>query len=308
MEIFDSTREYAATDCRSRAALGFFDGVHPGHRAVIDACRAKKGDEKAVVLTFRESPAASLGLPVPAALTDNETKAELLATAGVDAVIYEDFAEIRDMRARDFVREILRDRLHAVQVCCGYNYRFGKGGTGDIEMLRALCDEYGIAVTVIAPVYREGEAVSSTRIRELLTAGEIARANLLLGYPYAVRGDIGSGNHIGTALGFPTVNLPIGKGLCVPRYGVYAARITIDGKSYIGATNIGVHPTVGANPHPLCETFILGYEGGELYGERAVCELLRFIRPEKRFATADALREQVTRDIAQIERESGNLL
>ena len=298
MNVYHDISEYAAE--RSCVALGFFDGVHRGHRAVIDACCAAKGSDTAAVLTFRESPAAALGGSAPPLLTDNSRKAALCADAGVDAVIFADFDAIRDLSPADFVRLILKDRLRARRVFCGYNYRFGRCGAGDTDALVRLCAQEGIEATVVPSVYLDREAVSSTRIRRLIAEGGIEDANRLLGYPYALCGEIAGGNRIGTALGYPTVNIPIPDGLCVPRCGVYASRVTIDGRVYRGATNIGVHPTVGASPVPLCETFLIDYPGGELYGRAASCELLRFIRPERRFSGAEELRRQVEQDIAAI--------
>lgn len=304
MRIFNSLTEYEAQS--SCVALGFFDGVHRGHRAVIEACCAGRDGDVAAVLTFRESPAAVLGHGAPPALTDNSRKAQLIAGIGADAVIFADFAAIRGLSPAEFVRLILRDRLRARRVYCGHNYRFGKGGAGDAAALVSLCADEGIDAVTVRAVDSGDESVSSTRIRALIAAGEIIEANRMLGYAYAIGGSIASGNRIGTALGFPTVNLPIESGLCVPRFGVYASRITVDGRIYRGATNIGVHPTVGENPRPLCETFLIDYEGGELYGRSALCELLDFIRPERRFDTPAQLRDQVERDILLIRGRDDN--
>ncbi len=298
MKVYNSLDEYTARGS-TRVALGFFDGVHLGHRAVIKDCRAAVGGDVAV-LTFRESPSAALGRPVPPALTDNARKAALLGALGADAVIFADFGELREQTPEDFVNAVLRDKLRATAVCCGYNYRFGRGGAGDTALLERLCGNAGIGVTVVQPVTVDGEAVSSTRIRELLGAGELGQANRMLGDPYAFGGEIRSGNHIGTVLGFPTVNLSIGEGLCVPRCGVYASRVTVGGRSYAAATNVGVRPTVEDGGALLCESFLIDYEGGDLYGEAALCELLEFVRPERRFDSFDALREQVMRDIDAI--------
>lgn len=299
MRIFNSIEEYTAVR-PAQVALGYFDGVHRGHRAVIAAC--KKGEGDAVVLTFRESPAAALGYAAPPALTDPARKAALMEQAGADAVIFADFRELRDLEPEQFVRAVLRDRLGAAGVACGYNYRFGRNGAGDTELLLRLCAAEDIGATVVQPVSVDGEAVSSTRIRELLAEGEITRVNRMLGSPFAVCGEIRSGNHIGTTLGFPTLNLPVGEGLCMPRRGVYAARVTVGGRSYIAATNIGVRPTVERDGAPVCESFLLGYEGGDLYGYTAVCELTRFIRPERRFEDFDALKRQVLSDIETVRR------
>ena len=298
MEIYYDIDGFTPSQERSSVALGYFDGVHMGHRAVIESCVRSGGDP--VVLTFAQSPAAALGRDVPPALTDNARKAGLMEDIGVSAVIFADFARIKDMSAEAFVKDILSGRLRAKTVCCGYNYRFGRGGSGDTALLAELCAREGIGVNIAEPVYIGGSAVSSTAIRAMLESGDVSSANRLLGYRYSVTGAVGSGNHFGRALGFPTVNLPISEGLCVPAFGVYESRVIVGGREYIGATNIGVHPTVGASEAPLCESFILDYEGRGLYGDEIVCELVRSIRPEMRFASVDELSEQIEKDVIQI--------
>lgn len=301
MAVYHGIDAYTPTEYGAHVALGYFDGVHMGHRAVIAACADSKGRCDSLVLTFSQSPAAALGRPQPSILTDNATKAALIGEMGIDGVIFADFNAVRDYSAENFVRVILRDRLHAKKVCCGYNYRFGKDGRGDTILLRRLCAAYGIGVEVHEPVSIDGTAVSSTEIRRRLSAGDVAGANRMLGYPYRICGTVVGGNHIGTEMGYPTVNIPIADGAAVPAYGVYATEIRIDGRVYKGATNIGVHPTVGSNDMPLCETFLLDFEGGDLYGKHAACALLRYIRPESAFRSPQELSEQIQRDIAQIQ-------
>lgn len=300
MKVYRSLEEYQPSENGAYVALGFFDGVHSGHRAVIGSCAAEKGDHPCVALTFRESPAKSLGRTAPPLLSTNERKAELMAPIGVDELIFADFNAVKGLSPEEFVNNILRDRLNAKKVFCGFNYHFGSRGAGDSGTLIRLCAARGIEVEVKEPVFCGGEQVSSSRIREAIAAGEIEKANLLLGYRYAVEGRIDSGNHIGSMMGFPTVNIPIGEGLTVPRYGVYASKLVIDGARYKGATNIGVHPTVGTLDTPLCETFLLDFDGGDLYGKKAVCELKAFIRGEMRFGSTEELTAQIERDCETI--------
>ena len=300
MEIFYSIEEYAKVNKESQVALGFFDGVHLGHRAVIRDCVENKGDRSAVVLTFGESPARLLGNRDVRLITDNARKAELLEELGVDAVIFANFLHFKDMEPEVFIERILHEKLNAKKVSCGYNYRFGRRGVGDTNTLHNVCAEYGIEASVNDPVDLDGMAVSSSAVRELLQNGEIETADRMLGYAFSIRGSINSGNQIGTAMGFPTVNIPVENGMVIPRFGVYASQVTIGGKTYRGATNIGVHPTVGENPAPLCETFLLDYRGEDLRGEFAVCTPTAFIRPERRFDSVDALAEQVGKDIETI--------
>ena len=302
MNIYHSIDAYENISGTS-VALGYFDGVHEGHRAVIRACINGKGDCRAVVLTFSQSPAAALGRPVPPSLTDNETKAALFEREGIDDVIFADFSALRELSAAEFVIRVLKEKLKCKHVCCGYNYRFGRGGEGDTETLQKLCKAAGIAVTVIEPFYLDGEAASSTRIRELMAAGEIEHANAMLGRRYTIRGTIVGGNHIGSSLGYPTVNIPITDGAAVPHRGVYASVVTVDGRRIPGATNIGVHPTVGTSDSTLCETFLIDYSGGDLYGKEAACELIAFLRPEMRFDSSEALRAQISSDVARVKEQ-----
>ena len=298
--IYNSIEEYAKTGYESHTALGFFDGVHLGHRAVIGSCTDEKNGCRAVVLTFSDSPARLLGKSDAPLITDNARKAQLLEELGADAVIFADFMRIRDMEAEEFVERVLCRALRTKKVSCGYNYRFGRNGAGDIHTLKKLCGERGITVSVCEPVMLDGQPASSTAVRERLLSGDVAGASRMLGSPYKICGTVGSGNRIGTGMGFPTVNLPIGEGLVVPRHGVYASRITVGNAVYRGATNIGVHPTVGANSVPVCETFLLDYRGGELYGRTIACEPVAFIRPERQFGSFEELREQIERDIEEI--------
>ena len=298
MAIFYGTNEYVPDDKGTCVALGFFDGVHLGHRAVIGngvGCGLRN-----TALTFRESPTKALGRECPPLLTDNDRKAALMTGAGADDVIFADFTELKDLGCEDFVRRILIEKLNAKRVCCGFNYRFGKGGAGGAQELERLCERYGISVTEIKPVTVDGERVSSSRIRGLITSGEIEKANAMLGSAYAICGEIKGGNHLGSELGYPTINIPVGDGLVVPKYGVYGSKVTVGGEVYTGATNIGVHPTAGANDKPLCETFLPDYRGGSLYGKTAVCELMAFIREERLFDSMEALKKQIAEDCKKI--------
>ena len=300
MKIYNSLDEYQPNTSGTAVALGFFDGVHTGHRAVISGCAEKSGGLPCVVLTFRESPARTLGRPVPPLLCGNARKAELMGAAGADAVIFMDFSAVKNLSPEAFVQTILCEKLCAKKVFCGYNYHFGRGGAGDTAALQSLCENRGTAVSVLEPVLIDGEAASSSRIRERIARGDIAGANKLLGYRYTISGEIVSGNHIGTTIGVPTVNLMIPEGLIVPRYGVYASDVRIGERVYRGATDVGVHPTVCASEKPLCETFLLNFGGGDLYGQKASCELIEFIRPEQCFDNEQELTEQIKKDCERI--------
>lgn len=302
MAIYNDLQKYIPSEYGSCVALGFFDGVHLGHQKVIRDCADRCDDERCVVLTFHESPARALGRACPPLLTDNAQKARIMEQTGANDIIFADFCAVRELSPEEFVQQILHEKLRAKCVCCGFNYHFGHRGTGDTEALKKLCEERGIKVCVCEPVTVDGEQVSSSRIRALITAGEAEKAAKLLGYRFAIEASIDSGNHIGSQMGLPTVNLSLKDGMTVPKFGVYASLVKIDGKVYHGATNIGVHPTVGANPTPLCETFLLNFAGGDLYGKSEKCELVRFVREERHFDSIDLLTQQVLSDCEQIKK------
>lgn len=300
MAVYYHPENYIPSENGSCVALGFFDGVHLGHQKVIRDCAERCTNERCVVLTFRDSPAKVLGKPCPPLLTDNAQKGELMLKMGADDIIFADFGALMELSPEDFVQKILLEKLCAKRVCCGFNYRFGRGGTGDVETLKKLCGERGIEVIVCEPVTAGGEQVSSSRIRKLITGGEVEKASKMLGYRFAIEEDISSGNRIGSEMGFPTLNLPLKEGMTIPKFGVYASLVEIDGTVHHGATNIGVHPTVGAHPIPLCETFLLDFQGGDLYGKTAKCELVRFVREEKHFDSIEELTAQILADCERI--------
>ncbi len=300
-EIFYDTTAYAArSSAPSAVALGFFDGVHLGHRNVISRCVGSSCERTSIVMTFDRSPASVLTGAPPRLLTTNDRKAAIIASLSADVLVFAPFEHIRLLTPEEFVTRVLVGELHAAHLFCGYHYRFGAGAAGDVETLRALCARYGVGVTVCDPVTAEGDVVSSTLIRSCIERGEIERADRLLGEPFAIAGPVSAGNHLGTTLGYPTLNLPIPTGSVLPRAGVYASSVTVDGRTFLGATNIGIHPTVGALSRPQCETFLLDYDGGDLYDRDAVCRLLHFVRDEQRFADESALRDRIARDCAAI--------
>ncbi len=294
MEIFHSLEEFFQTEYRTSLALGFFDGVHIGHRSVIRSAVTEKGELKSAVLTF--SCGSILPMKRQALLNSDRQKSRLIETLGVDILICADFEELRGLSGEDFVSSVLREKLRAKKVFCGENYRFGKGASCGTEELRSYSEKHGIEVVVCSPVYDGGQPVSSTRVRRLIEEGAIEEANRLLSYPFEIEGVIERGNHIGSMLGFPTVNIPLMTNAVVPRFGVYESEIIIGGRPYRGATNIGVHPTVKEKSSPLCETFILDFDGEELYETEIRCRLIRFIRTEKKF------KEQIHNDIKSISR------
>lgn len=293
MQVFDTIKK---TEYYTSVALGFFDGVHKGHQDVIRNAIAAGSDIcPATVFTFRQSPSRVISGAKKPLLTTNEQKFELFEALGVKVVFCIDFSEIKDMPAEEFVHDVLYKTINAKYISTGFNYHFGKGGTSDADDMVAMCNELNISAIKHPPVIYKNKPVSSTRIRECIANGDIEGANAMLGYDFAVDNKIISGNHIGTSLRSPTINQSLTNDIITPKFGVYASKVTIDDKTYMGATNIGTHPTVGGDT-PVCETHLLDFTGGDLYQKRAYTQLVKFIRPEQKFNSITQLKAQIEKD------------
>lgn len=272
-------------------ALGLFDGMHIGHRAVVaEAVRA--GGGQCAVYTF--SPATLYTKGAVRRIACDEQQNDILARMGVTEIFETDFAAVCDLSPEAFVEEILQNTLHATVVACGFNYRFGKGGSGDFTRLRELCAARGISAVVVPAVESEGQTVSSTAIREALADGDMASARRMLGRGYCLTLPVDQGQHLGRELGMPTINQRLPDHLALPRFGVYASCVETGGRVHYGVTNIGVRPTVGSDA-PLAETRIFDFDD-DLYGQTVAVYPVKFLRDEQTFATLDDLRAQIERD------------
>ncbi len=270
-------------------ALGAFDGLHRGHKAVIRA--AVESPFETGVFTFDSSPSGG-----PGVMTSGDKEA-VLASWNVKRLYTMDFQSLRDISAEEFAGRILFDGCGAKLLCCGEDFRFGKGAEGDVALLSKLCRENGAELKVVPPVLDSGEKVSSTRIRAAVEAGDIPRANRLLGRPFGFTLEVIHGNHIGAGLGTPTINQALPENLIMPPFGVYASWVRVGEDFFCGVTNIGVKPTVGSD-RVLSETWMPDFSG-DLYGQRVRLYLLRFIRPEKKFSSLDALKEEIVQNSRQ---------
>ena len=294
MEIVTELREQPGP---SAVALGYFDGVHTAHAAVIRAMQEAAGEAVSTVLTFR------LGKRVPdnkagmRPILTPEQQLEQLERLGVERVLLPAFEEIAYILPEVFFRQVLAEQLHAQVIACGYDYSFGKGAAGTPKLLEQLCGEAGIALRVLPPMTQGGEPVSSTRIRRLLEAGALPEANALLGYCYYVLGPVVRGRSLGRTLGFPTLNQRLLPEQALPRFGVYNSWTEIEGRQYRSITNIGIKPTIEGAREPLAETYLLDAEG-DFYGRIARVSLLSMTRPERKFRDLDELCSTVHGDIA----------
>jgi riboflavin kinase/FMN adenylyltransferase len=282
---------------KTAVALGLFDGVHLGHRAVLaEACAQRKKHLIPAVYTFE--PESAVYKPDSSAgfIYGTEAKRKLMVECGISGVIFADFGAVRKLSGEEFAWKVLRERVNAMFVCCGRDFRFGRDASCGAEELKAFGKKYGFEVQVVEDVLFGDSIVSSREIRRMLTEGDIKGANTLLGKPYTVSGKVVDGSHIGHTIGFPTVNQLFGRGQLVPAYGVYSGTVCVDGENYRTVTNIGVKPTIAGERSPLAETHILGYSG-DLYGRELDVELNGLIRSERRFASLDELKAQISEDV-----------
>ena len=211
------------------------------------------------------------------------------------------------LEPESFFNGILRNFMHAGAIFCGDDFHFGKGASGDTALLQRYCKDAGIRFEVVPPLLDDGAPVSSTRIRAALREGDIPLANRLLGYPYMTDGEVVHGRHLGRKLGFPTINQLFSPEDLIPRFGVYATIAEIDGKRYVGATDIGVKPTVGEGYAPAAETYLLDFDG-DLYGKNITLSYYAFLRGERKFSSLAELTETVLRNAAQAKDMLGGLL
>ncbi len=288
------------TEKRKRAAaLGLFDGVHIGHRRVIQnaVLSAEKGFIPSVFTFGGGTLGEKRGAPVEYIYSDCY-KEKLLKSLGISEIFSEDFGGLRDMSGEEFAEKILVNRLDAGYVVCGRDFRFGRGASCGVNELAELGRRYGFEVCISEDVSFEGAKISSKGIRELLKEGCPAKAAELLGGDYTVYGEVVYGKQIGRTLDFPTINQHFGEGQLVPRFGVYATQTVIDGRTYSSVTNIGVKPTIEGGRAPLAETHILDYSGN-LYGKTLAVAVKKFLRQEMKFNSLAELKSAIQSDIEQ---------
>ena len=283
---------------RTAVALGNFDGMHVGHMAVLEA--AKSFESKGllpVAVLFDEHSLKAITGKAPAMLMTVTERNRIINENGlrIETLI---FNEIRDLSPSDFVEKILVGRLGAAAVCCGYNYRFGKGASGTAQTMSEICGRLGLQCRVSGEVDVDRCAVSSTKIRGFIENGEIEKANKMLGRPFGFSSRVIDGDKRGRVLGFPTINQIIPEELAMPRFGVYQSVVTVKGEKFKGVTNVGKRPTVGTEKI-LSETHILDFDR-DIYGENVDVRLIKFIRPEKKFSSFDELARQIKSDAKEV--------
>ena len=298
MEILTGTADFHLSE-ETAVAIGKFDGVHIGHRRLLEEIiKQKEQGRKACVFTFDPPPSVFFGNPREKLLSTKEEKRELFAKLGTDILVEfplrEDTAAIEPER---FVKELLYKGLHAGFVAAGSDLSFGAGGRGNAALLRAMAADCGMEVRIIEKVLWEGREISSSLVREAVEKGDMIKAETLLGMPYTISGSVRHGNRIGHSLGMPTLNLRPSADKLLPPNGVYFSGVRLKGKRYAAISNIGIRPTVEeTEKYPGVESYLYGYEG-EAYGEEIQVELYAFRRSERKFTDLDALKRQLWEDM-----------
>ncbi len=284
-------------------ALGFFDGVHRGHGALLETVvrKAKELGATASAFTFDRSPTAAITGQVVPLLSSVEDRAWLMRTCyGIQEVIVSSFDGMMRMDWRDFITEYLVKELGVVHVVAGHDFHFGYMGKGNPQRLQETCAQLGIGCDIIGKVELEDITISSTYIRTLIAQGEMDRAVEFLGHPHVLTNRVTHGKKIGSSsLGFPTVNLQIPSPVIIPAFGVYATQVSVAGQRYAAVTNVGVRPTVEDNDGRVTvEGFILDFSG-DLYGQELRMEFYHRIREERKFSSFQALSDEIRRNAQQ---------
>lgn len=279
-------------------ALGFFDGVHLGHQALLQECRALAEEYRCATaaITFDAHPQSLFLKDVPPLISSVRDRMLLLQTYGMEYIhVYPVSADVMSTPWGVFLEQLLENG--AAGFVCGDDFRFGHRGEGSAKELLAFCSRHGLPCRIVPEQRRNGKRISSSLIRSLIESGEMERATHYLGHPHMLTGHVLHGQKLGRKLGVPTANLTIPEGIVTPKLGVYACRIFIDGVSYPAVANVGTRPTVSGSGITV-EPWILDFSG-DLYGKELRVEFHRFLRAEIKFSDLDALKHQIQQDAAQ---------
>ena len=280
-------------------ALGFFDGVHIGHQALLRECR-RLADEhgcQAAAVTFSSHPDTLVQGVTPRLINTIEDRIRLLKNGGMDDVVVLPFdKQTQSMPWQGFLNRLAQS-YQAAGLVCGHDFRFGSRGAGTAQLLADYCREANMPCSVVPEQALDGIPVSSTYIRHLLETGDMEEANRFLGHPHILSGTVISGRKLGRTLGIPTANLSNPQEVVQLPFGVYACKAAVDGKTYTAVTNIGNRPTVGGHRITV-EPWLLDFEG-DLYGKNLTLSFYAFLRPERKFPDLDALKEEISKNALQ---------
>ena len=298
MEVHQGIDRLPLASGPSAVTVGFFDGVHVGHRALLEetVAAAHAHGWASVAVTFDRHPREVLTPGrEPRLLTTTGRKASLIADTGIDHLLVMEFTEeFAGMTAEDFVNSVLMDGLDARHIVVGSNFTFGHRALGTVETLRDIGE--GLRVEALGLVELDGRPVSSSSVRAALSEGDLVWPELALGRRYSVDGDVVSGHGRGHGLGYPTANLETSPRLLLPGQGIYAGRARVEGEWHIAAIDVGTNPTFGVDPLHV-ESFLLDFDG-DIWGKPMSVEFWARLRDEERFDSTEALVEQMDRDVA----------
>lgn len=277
-------------------ALGFFDGVHIGHQALLAECRrlADESGCKAAAITFSSHPDTLVQGVTPRLINTIEDRVRLLKESGMDEVVVLPFdKKTMSMHWQEFLDRLV-ETYDAKGLVCGHDFRFGNRGQGNADLLADFCQKNGMSFAVVPEQKLQGITVSSSHIRSLLETGDLTEANKFLGHPHILSGTVVSGRKLGRTLGIPTANLRLPEDTVNLPFGVYACKAMVDGQSYLAVTNIGSRPTVGGHRITV-EPWLLDFEA-DLYGKHLTLAFYQFLRCEHKFPSLDALKEEICKN------------
>lgn len=305
MSVFHAASELKTNGKRVCLAIGFFDGVHLGHQQIIrqTIADARQHDGIALVLTFDKHPNAIVAPEkTPPLIYSLPQKLRAIQSLGIENILLIGFdKQFSQQTGEEFIRGLVRDFGKLDSICVGANFGFGHKRSGNVALLKKLGGELQFHVHGLSAVSLDGQAVSSTRIREAVRAGNLDDASQMLGRPYAICGKVIAGDKVGRTLGFPTANLDV-SGLVLPPNGVYGAVTRYQGRLYRVALNIGIRPTVAEGRQLRVEGHLLDFEG-DLYGRELELEIGEKLRDEKKFGSPQELKEQIAQDVAAVKEQ-----
>ena len=280
-------------------ALGFFDGVHLGHQALLKECVALAGELNIMpaAITFHRHPQSLFSKTVPPLINSLEDRCRLLRQYGMEQVITVPVSPVvMTMPWQEFLSALLEEG--AAGFVCGADFRFGHRGEGNANLLQEFCKARNLPCVIVPEQLLEGVRISSTHIRRLVEAGDMEAAVRFLGHPHILSGQVVRGQQLGRKIGIPTANLLIPQGVLVPKFGVYACRILTETGEFSAVTNVGTRPTV-AGSGVTVEPWILNFEG-DLYGKTVTLEFYKFLRPEKKFPTLEELQAEIQKNAVEV--------
>lgn len=287
---------------KTAVAMGIFDGVHLGHRLILETAKSfSEKNLKFSVFTFKTTSVEKKhGEPYKYIYTENQ-KNYILEKLGAEYIYSPDISAVKSMSGEQFAKEVLAEKMNAQVVVCGENFRFGRGAACGVNELEAFGKKYSFEVKVCKTLEKNGEKISSGKIKEYLKNGELVKANELLGERYFLLGEVVTGNRIGRTISFPTLNQLYEERQVIPKNGAYATAAGIFEKEYGAVTNIGVKPTVEKDILPLAETHVIDFSG-DIYGKTVKIEFIEFLREEQKFPSLEHLKKQIESDLNKAKR------